>query len=163
MATVAEAQKLLRLGKVREAGTVVDVLLKTNKDNSELWYLRGLVSLRVKNYDYAHECFVHALEIEKKPAYYKIRGMSYMETYEFEDALTQFEEALNANKKDAEVYFYIALCYLFLNNPLAKSYLEKAYRQDDKKTKNLIKNFFEIFFRGEGALQKNILEKIKKL
>ncbi len=160
--TLGDAQKQLRAGKLRDAGRALDYLISQDRSNSKLWYLRGLVSLRTKNYDYAHECFVHALELEKKAAYYKIRGMAHMEKYEFEDALEQFEAARALEENDTENYFYIALCHLFRNNPAAKTYLEKAYRHNSTKTKKMIRDFFETFFHSSGDAHR-FLGKLNRL
>ncbi len=154
--TLDQAKSLLNAERFKEAATALNTLIGKNKDNDELWYLRGLVSLKLKNYDNAHEYFEHALWINQKPAYYKIKGMAHMEMYEFEQALEQLEKAAELDKKDVSTFFYIAICYMFLNNQLGKEYLQRAYVLDKKKTKSLIKNFYSIFFKEEKLLNSKI-------
>ncbi len=152
---IEQAKDLLNSEQFKEAATALNSLIGKNKENDELWYLRGLVSLKLRNYEAAHECFEHALWINKKAEYFKVKGMAHMEMYEFEEAVEQFENAVQLNKKDASTFFYIAICYMFLKNPLGKENLEKAYFLDKKKTKTLIKNFYSIFFKeGQGINQK---------
>ena len=160
--TLEEAKGLLNNNKLREAGTAFDMLLTNKKNQPDIWYLRGLVSLKLKNYTYAHECFTYAVELEKKAEYYKINGMAYMEQYDLEAALEAFEEGLAIEKKDPELYFYSALSCLFLNDTRAQNFLERAYALDRKKMKNMVKNFFDVFFKDDHLLDEKTKEEIKK-
>lgn len=159
--TIEKARNLLNSEKFKDAAAALDTLLGRNRNNGELWYLRSLVSLKLKNYENAHECLERALWISKRAEYYKINGMAYMETYEFELAIEQFENAALLNKKDAGVFFYIAICHLFLNNPLGREYLEKAYILNKKKTGELIIKFYSMFFRGNAMLNQRIKKELE--
>ena len=160
--TLEEAKRLLNENKLAEAGAAFDILLADKRDQPDLWYLRGLVSLKVKNYPYAHDCFEQARTIKKKTDYYKINGMAYMEQYKLQEALEEFESALENEKKDPELYFYSALCCLFLNDNHAQNYFELAYALDKKKMKNMIKNFFEVFFRGDTHIDEKTKQAINQ-
>ncbi len=156
-----KAKELINSEKYREAAVMLEKLLGADRDNDEFWYIRGLLSLKLKNYGLAHECFERAIIISRKYEYFKINGMAYMEMYRFEEAIQQFERAIRLNKRDHTAYFYIALCYMFLNNPAGRSYLETAYRIDRKKTKTLIKNFYSIFFKEDLSLNERTKKSIE--
>ncbi len=160
--SLEEAKKLLNENKLKEAGVAFDTLLTNKRDTPDLWYLRGLVSLKTKNYPFAHECFEYALAIQKRSEYYKINGMAFMEEYDLEAALEEFEGGLEIEKKDPELYFYSALCCLFLNDTRAKNFLEKAHTLDKKKMKNMVTNFFDIFFKDDHLIDEKTKQAIKQ-
>lgn len=157
---IGQARSLLNAERYREAANVLNLLIGKNKGNDELWYLRGLVSLKLKNYENAQECFERALWLSKKAAYHKIRGMAYMETYELEAAIGEFESASLLDGRDAGIFFYIAVCHMFLNNPLGRDYLEKAYALNKKKTKELAGKFYMVFFNGNPLLSPKIRKEL---
>ena len=163
--TIEKAKNLLNSGKFRETGALLNMLLGKDKNNDELWYLRGLVSLKLKNYETAQEYFERALWIKKRAEYYQIKGMAHMEMYEFEEAIDQFEKAAHIDEKNPSTFFYIALCYMFLNNPVGKEYMEKAYSISKKKTKELVKNFYSVFFKEEltDGTKKDLESKIENI
>ncbi len=86
MAEIDEAKTLVLQGRYKEAGSVLDRLLITLRDDDEAWYLRGIVFLKLKNYDGAQECFGHALILGKKSKYYQIKGMAHFELFEMDEA-----------------------------------------------------------------------------
>ena len=160
--TIEQARALLGSSKLKEAGKAIDSLLGKDKNNDELWYLRGIVSLRLKNYDNAHECFEQATWINKKSLYFKMMGLAHMEMYEFDDAVEDFEHALSLQKKDASLNFYLSVCYLFLNDLRGKKQLQVAYSIDKKKTKRLAEDFYTIFFKSERTLNEKIKQEIER-
>ncbi|MFH2106012.1 MAG: hypothetical protein ABII22_02030 [Candidatus Micrarchaeota archaeon] len=160
MSELENAKKLLSQGKHREAAKIIDSLLKSQYKNDELWYLRGIISLKLDNYPYAHECFEHAVSIKKKPEYFKADGMAYMETFEVNEAVQKFEEAEKI-KKDAETYFFLAIGYMFLNDAKSKELLKLAYDADKKKTISLLKEFFRTFFKNNPKINEKAKEKLE--
>ena len=161
-AYIEKAKQLLNSKKYREAALLIDQLLAKNKENDELWYLRGLVSLKVKSYAAAHECLARAASLKRKPEYYKLSGMASMECYEFEAALESFMLASGMDKQDPELPFYISICYMFLNDPMGKQYMEKAFTMNKKRTKQLISEFYSIFFKNDKEISGKVKSELEK-
>lgn len=155
------ARSLVSEGRLREAGTLLDEELSKSPNNDDLWYMRGIISLKLSNYENAHECFEHALSLKKTARYYKVIGMAHLEMFEIEDAVEAFSHAIELDKKDPETYFFIALCLIFLDDPRSKEYMEKAYLRDKKKTKALLKGFYESFFARDPQLKTKIKKEIE--
>jgi tetratricopeptide (TPR) repeat protein len=161
-----EAQKLLDKGRYEEAGKLLDSRLTKEQDDPELWYLRGLVSLKMKNYDGAQEFIGRALDLEKRAKYYSTKGMAHLEIFELDEAIEAFKQALEL-EQDATSNFFIAICYMFKDSPLAREYLGRAKSINSKKTKQLLKNFYTLFLKNDPTMteaqKKRIEEKIEKL
>src|SRR3989338_351177 len=107
MADIKYAKTLLAKGNYRQAATELDMLLRKEKENEELWYLRGVVSLKLNNYDAAHENFQRANWIKKKAEHFKIMGMAHLEVFELEEAIDDFKQAIAMEKGDSELPFFI--------------------------------------------------------
>jgi len=167
MDDAGEAKALLAVGKYREAARVLDGLLRRNQENSELWYLRGLVSLKLKSYDNALECFERALALGKKSRYHQIKGMAHFEIFELDEAEQEFLKALALEPDDATTNFFLAMCYLFQDDPRSERYIAKAYKLNGRKTKQLLMNFYTFFLKRDPrvreAQKKNVEERIRKL
>ncbi len=161
MGELENARHLLENSHYNSAGALLDRLLRKEKENSELWYLRGLVSMRLKNYDAAHECFNRALFISRKPHYHKIKAMSHLEVFQVESALEHFLASHSLSPKDATVCFFIFVCYLLLDNPKAKDYVEKAYLLDRKKTKLLLQSFYSVFLKSDKSINPKLLKDLE--
>ncbi len=157
-----QVRKLMAVGKYRDAGVLLDSLLRKEKKNDEIWYLRGILSLKLKNYEHAHECFEQALWLNKKTEYYKIRGMAHMENFEIDAALVLFENALKLNKNDASLYFFIAVCYLLIGDPRSEDYFKVAWKLNKKITRELIKNFYDTIIKPDFSINKKLKEEIEK-
>ena len=162
MGTIEEVKKLIVKHDYIGAARLLDRLLGKDRDSDALWYLRGLVSLRLKHYDAAAEALEHALWIRKRPEYWRMKGFAHMEACEFEYAIKSFSHALRMEGNDATTCALIAFCYMFLNNPNSKHYLQRAYLLDKKKTKGLLLEFYDIFFKPDHRLSdkaKSLLQK----
>jgi len=157
-----KAKSLIVERKYREAGMLLDKLLSKVKDDPELWYTRGILSLKLKNYDKAHECFENAIMLENKAKYHKTKGMAHLEMFEVDEAVESFENALEQEKKDPSLYFFMSVCYMLLNDPRGKEYMERAYLVNPKKTKQLITNFYEAFFEKDPNVSENVKKELKK-
>lgn len=161
MAAIKDAKALITKEKYREAGRLLDRLIR-KKETSDLWYLRGLVSLKLRSYDAAIEAFERAIMINKRPLYLRMRGVAKMELFELEEALADFEEALRRDPSDLLSNFYAAICHMFLDNPESARYLRRAYALDKKKTKKLLSNFYIMFFRKDPLVDNAIKENLKR-
>lgn len=153
MAEISDAKALISSGKYREAGRLLDRMLGA-RETHELWYLRGVVSLKLRNYDDAIEDFERALSLRKSALYLRMKGVARLELFELQDAIADFNEALKIEPDDLLSNFYIAVCYMFLDDPRSAGYLKKAFSLDRKKTKELLKDFYVMFFREDPLISK---------
>jgi tetratricopeptide (TPR) repeat protein len=167
MDEVGQVRSLLMQRKYREAAAMLDDLLPSDSGRDDLWYLRGITFLKARNYDGALECFERALIVDRKSAYSQIKGMAHFELLEIEKALEAFSEALALEQNNATTHFFLALCYLFLDDPRADAHMKKALGIDAKKTKQLLLNFYTLFIKDEpkvnGAVKRKIEERMKAL
>ncbi|HLC68234.1 MAG TPA: tetratricopeptide repeat protein [Candidatus Bilamarchaeaceae archaeon] len=152
MATVEEAKSLLAKRDYPAAGRLLDQLLARDKSNDALWYLRALVFLQLKHYRPAEEALEHALAIRPQPAYWRTKGLMHMEACEFSEAVESFQHVLKANAKDADAHVLIALCYMFLNDFRSRGHMQRAHRLDKKKTKRMLMQFYDTFFKLDPRL-----------
>lgn len=167
MEAMEQARSLLIARRYREAAALLDKLILADSQDDGVWYLRGVASLKLKNYDGAMECFERALLLDRKSAYYQIKGMAHFELFEIDEALAAFNEALSIEDKNPTTHLFLSLCYLFLDDPRSDEHLKKALAIDAKKTKQLLLNFYTLFIKDEPrvgiGVKKNIRERIRKL
>jgi tetratricopeptide (TPR) repeat protein len=167
MEQLEEARGLLSAGRYKEAGRLLDAILTGSGGSDEAWYLRGMVFLKTRNYDGAQECFEHALALGRKSRYYQIKGMAHFELFEMEDAAESFRNALSLEPDDATTNFFLALCYLFLDDGRADECMKRAYSQNSRKTAQLLTNFYTLFIKDDPRISKAqkdaIEERMKKL
>lgn len=161
-----QARSLLIGRKYREAAALLDKLLLSGEDD-ELWYLRGVASLKLKNYDNAMECFERALVLDEKSAYHQIKGMAHFELFEVEEAISAFKDALSVEEENPTTHFFLSMCYLFLDNPKSDEHMKTAMKLDGKKTKQLLLNFYTLFIKDEpgisSAMKESIMKRIRAL
>lgn len=141
-----EAETLILDGKYLEAAKFLDAEIAKKEDARPL-YLRAIVSYRMKNYEYALEVLEHALFLKKQPDYLKLKAIIRMEMLDFPDAIDALEQSLSI-KKDAETYFFLSICHMLLGNPKSREFLKLAYSLDKARTKSLINDFYDMFFRN---------------
>ncbi len=146
--------ELIKSKNYKEAGKVLDQCLKQDSKDHLCWYYRGIVSLRARNYHYALECFEKALSLRGRFEYYKLKGITYLEMLEFENAIHEFNRALNF-KEESEVYFYIGVCHVFLDDHNAKIYMKKAYEKNKKRFKLMLKDFYDAVLKDSWELTKH--------
>jgi tetratricopeptide (TPR) repeat protein len=157
-----EARELLAQRKYKEAGRLLEHLITDNREDDELWYLRGVVSLKLKNYDSAMECFERAILIGRKPKYYQTKGMANFEIFQLDEAIGAFSESLALDPHDATSHFFIALCYMLQDDPRSGVHLKQAHEIDKRKKKQLLMNFYTLFLKNDARLselQKADMEK----
>lgn len=155
--------KDLSAGKVDKVRAVAKKRLKKDREDPEGWFLMGMVSHEKGNESYALECFERALYLKRTERYHKAKGMAHMALFEFEDAAYEIKNALEL-KKDAESHFMLSMALLFLNDKDAGKHLEAAYELKPRKTKKMLRGFFDMFFRDDPEIpekEKNVI--LKKL
>jgi len=154
--------KKLNEGKVDEVRAEAKKLLQKNRDDPEGWFLMGMVSHEKANEGYALECFERALYLKRTEKYHKAKGISHMSLFEFEDAAKEIKHALEF-KKDAESHFMLSMALLFLNDEDATENLAEAYRLKPKKTKELLRNFYNVFFKNDSSIPQKEKDDLLKI
>ncbi|MEW6528415.1 MAG: hypothetical protein AB1391_00855 [Candidatus Micrarchaeota archaeon] len=168
-----DIETLINNGKYSEAAKILDENIAKN-NNDRFYYLRSIVSYKLKNYEYACEMLEHALSLKKDSEYLKFYALIKMEILEFADALETLNNVLMLKKNDAEAYFLSAICLMFLDDKQNQEckkkyneYMKLAYINDPKKTKIMIKEFYLNFFKDNIFLSENdrkaLEEKIKRI
>lgn len=162
MKELEKAKKLLADKAYKKAARLIDKLLGKDKENDELWYLRGIVALKLRDYDAAQEAFEHAIWINAKPEYWKMKGIIHMEACQMEEAIHCFQQTLRINKRDVQTLVFVSLCYMFLDDPTSQEYIRRAYISNKKKTKELLKNFYSIFFKPNTCITPSVQRALEK-
>ena|GEM_PF-1042261 len=150
--------KKLSEGKVGAVRKTASRRLKADRDDPEGWFLMGMVSHEKGNEEYALECFERSLYLKRTGKYHKAKSMSHMGLFEFEEAASELRKSLDINK-DAESHFMLYVALLFLNDTGAEKHLAAAHRMKPAKTKKMLREFYNSFFRDD----RSIPEKEKKL
>ncbi|MEW6035441.1 MAG: tetratricopeptide repeat protein [Candidatus Micrarchaeota archaeon] len=167
MEGIEEAKGLVVQQRYREAADALDRMLATDSGRDDLWYLRGIVSLKMKNYDAALECFERALLLGRRSRYYQIKGMAHFELFEMDQAVEAFGEALAIEPKDATTNFFLAICYMFMDDPRSDAHIRRARELDGRKTRQLLLNFYTLFMKDDprinDAQKKRIEERMNGL
>ncbi|MFH1221582.1 MAG: tetratricopeptide repeat protein [Candidatus Micrarchaeota archaeon] len=158
----ARIKSLLAKGKYKDAGVLLDSYLLEDRNNAVAWYLVGILAMKLKNYELAHEHFERALTVKRLPECLLFDGLAYMEMLEIEPAKAKFGEYLAVNPNDAEANFYMAICYLLQGNPLSGQYIKKAHTVDKEKTLRLLRDFFREVIESNPAYDSTIKEQLKK-
>ena len=161
MEGVEQAKALLAVKRYREAAVILDRLIVHDREKDELWYLRGIASLKMRNYSIAQECFEHAVSLGRKPRYYQIKGMAHFELFEMDEAIGSFLSALALEPNDATTNFFLSMCYLFIDDPRADEYIAKARKADRKKTSQLLLNFYTFFLKDDPRINDSVKKRME--
>ncbi|MFH1394491.1 MAG: tetratricopeptide repeat protein [Candidatus Micrarchaeota archaeon] len=159
--TMDAAKGLLSSGKYREAAELLDNLLSAKPENDELWYLRGIASLKAGNNKGAQQSFIRATFIKKRGEYFRMMGIAHMEVFELEEAIDAFQAALEMSPKDVQSAFFLSVCYMFFDSPKSVKYIKLANSIDKTKTRQLLNNFYSVFFGGNKKLDEKAKNKIR--
>lgn len=142
-----DVQAFINQGKYKEAFTALDRM----KDGERKFFLKGIIALKQKNYDVAQEFFYQATEISEKPEYFRMMGIAHLEIFEMDNALEDFKKAITLDENDVASHFFISISYLFMDNPRAEEHMRRARSLDEKKTKQLLRNFYTLFIKDDPA------------
>jgi tetratricopeptide (TPR) repeat protein len=167
MAEHTLARGLIENGKYKEAAHVLDILLGKDRDDPDLWFLKGLVALKLRNYQIAKDHLVHAIALRDKPEYRKMMGIVHFEMFEIEDAVDEFLHGKQDKKLDAETHMYLAICFMLLDDPRSSKHLKEALKLDPEGNSRSLDQFFHGFIekdpRVEPAQKERILGMITRL
>jgi Tfp pilus assembly protein PilF len=167
MEEAQRAREYLSRGRLREAGSLLDRMLIKERGNDELWYLRGVVMLKLKKYDAAQEYFERALSIRRRAEYYRIQGMAHLELFEMDDAIQSFDLALSMDQKDILSRFFLGICFMIMDDPRSVDNLRAAISLDSKRARYLLTNFYSMMFEKDkgidDAQKRKMVERIKSI
>ncbi len=152
---------LLRAGKIEEVRKRAKDILKKTRWDPESWFRLGMASQHEGNLEYALECFERALQIAPDPRYYRAKASVHMESFEFEEAIENLQEALDVSE-DVDSLFLLAVCFMFMDSAEAGRYMKKAMKKDRKRTKELLQDFFLRFFKEDKAIPEKEKKKLWK-
>lgn len=158
----SKVKTLLAKGKYNEAGDVLNDFVVREKNNDTAWYLLGILAMKLRNYDLAHEHFERAIMIRKKPEYLMFDGLAYLEMLDVEEAQERFTEYLDNYGDNPEVNFYLAICYLLQGDPRTNEQMKKAYGADKKKTIRMLNEFFHEVIEKNPRFDESVKKQIRK-
>jgi len=158
----SKVKTLLAKGKYIEAGEILNDFVVREKNNDVAWYLLGILAMKLRNYNLAHEHFERALMIRKKPEYIMFDGLAYLELLDVEEAEERFSEYLDKYGDYPEVNFYLGICYLLQGDPRSNEQIKKAYDADKKKTTRLLSEFFHEVIEKNPRFDESVKEQIRK-
>ncbi len=151
---------LMEKGAYKEAAHSLDVQLRNLRNDDYLWYLRGLVSLRLKNYEFAHECFLRAIAIDPKPVYHKMNGLAHLEQFELDEASEFLLKAQDGS--DVGAYVFLAISYILSDTPGSGDLIKKAYSINKPKTVQILSTFYHTFFKNNPFVNDASKEAIER-
>lgn len=152
---------LLTKERYKEAAAMLDDMLKKEKENSELWYLRSVVCLKTRSYESALEYLERALILSEKSQYHTMRGMVFFETFDFENAIESFKRAVVLDGTDINAAFLAALSYMMLDRPESSHYLNIALRINPKKAKTMLMNSYGLLIKNDPRISQETKKKIE--
>ncbi|MBN1169720.1 tetratricopeptide repeat protein [Candidatus Micrarchaeota archaeon] len=159
MDEIKKAEDLLNQKKYRQAADILDIIIAKG-GGDRAFYLKGVTALKLKNYDLAQEYFLKAIKLSDRAEYRQVKGMSHFEVFQLEEALEEFKKAIDLDKRDVTPYFFIAMSYMFLDDPRGEEYLKTAKKMDGKKTRQLLKNFYATFIKDDPKASQGVKKKI---
>lgn len=158
----AKIKTLLAKRKYREAKKKLDDCILKDNNDCTAWYLLGIIAMRMRNYELAHEHFERSLSIRKNCDPMLFDGLVYLEMLDTENAKERFFSCLEIEPNNQEANFYLAVCYLLEGNPASAAYIKKAYAVDRQKTISMLSDFFREVIEKNPAYAKSDKEEIKK-
>ena len=160
----ADAQTLLRQGRVEEAKTKLLEELKKHPSSAEGYLLLGLACIETKNYDEAFDAFQKALQ--RNPNSVKVRnhlGNLYVAQEKWELAETEFREALRLDPADHDGNYHLGLVLLAKKQPAeAIPYLLRVRPPDLASRFHLTRAYLEAGRTTDGLRTAKALSALQK-
>jgi Tfp pilus assembly protein PilF len=88
--------------------------------------------------------------------------MAHFELFEIGDAVEAFSDALALEPDDPTTNFFLAVCYLFQDDPRSDAHIRKAYSSDGRKTRQLLLNFYTLFLKDDPRISEAQKRKIEE-
>lgn len=137
------AQTLAAAGRDREAIEQYETVLKASKDYAPALAGLGFVALKNKEWETGEQYYRRIIELREgqvdptkdaalETAYFYL-GTSLMEQHDYEEAASNFMNALRIRRDASDTHYALAVCFRELDNPKKyKSSLENALLFDPK-------------------------------
>ena len=111
-----QAFSLKLQGKIQEALTQCESILKIHPTYSLALQLIGIIFAEVKNYPASLEYFTRAMKHDRKnAAIYSNRGNVYQDTKQYDLALADFDRAISIKRDFVEAHYNKGNCYKEMN------------------------------------------------
>lgn len=123
-----------RKNEYKESLAYYEKSIEYNKNNALVWSNMGTCHYNLGNFDKAKSCYMQAVKLNPRmiDAHRNLGAMFAMKR-QFNEALQQFDEALQYDANCAICYFYKGKVHEDMGKPIeAKPFLEKAYQLDPK-------------------------------
>lgn len=159
----ARIKTLLAKRKYREAKKILDSYALKNKQDETVWYLLGIIAMRMKNYELAHEHFERSISIRKNRDSLLLDGLAYLEMLDTESAKNRFISFLEIEPGNQEANFYLGICYLLEGNQISSEYIKKAYEANKRRTAVMLNDFFREVIEKNPVYSQNDKEEIRKI
>lgn len=159
--TIQKIRTLISENKLNAAIKLTKSYLSLKPNNPELWFLRSVIALKQNQHELATGFIDKAITISKKPEYIKHKAIIKMDLNEFEEAMRLFKEE-SALKNDVESMVYAGCCGFLLEDPESSVYLSHALKSDRKKTKEMLNDFYHIFFELDPLIGDGVKKMLKK-
>ena len=109
---IEKSKQLHQAGKIDEAIEKYKVLIKTIKNNSQIYYLLGTAFLQTKNYKQALLYLTKAIEIKDDvETYYNNIGIALSQLNNNEEAIVNYIKALNINPNFIDANINLGIAY----------------------------------------------------
>jgi tetratricopeptide (TPR) repeat protein len=148
----ADAEVLLRQGKIEDAKSRIQQELQQNPSNAEGYALLGLVYAEEKNFTEAINALQQALKLEPKSS--KLRnnlGNLYVAQGNLDQAENEFREVLRAAPSDSDANYNLGILLLAKKKPSeAIPYLQRVHPQGIESQLNLTRANLEAGHTAEG-------------
>ena len=97
---------LQQKGKLIQAKTIYELLVKTNQKNSDALHLLGSIECQLKNYKHAADLLSKAIGLNPgNPASYTNRGIALQKLKQLTEALINYDTAISLKSNNANTYF----------------------------------------------------------
>lgn len=126
MTDLHTAFEFFQQNKLEEARTLLENVVKTEPEESQAYYLLGLVAMQSEDEDDAIDLFKKTVELspEATPAHYNLGVLHYNRGH-FDVAQHHYNTALQLAPEDPDIHFSLALTCKQLGNPSkAKEHFE---------------------------------------
>ena len=117
-------------GKINQAKEICTEILKSEPNNSNAYYLLGVISFQTKNYVKSDELISKAIEINPKNSeFYNFKGIALVHLNKFEEAIESWAKAIEVDPNSLDAYNNLGNALIKLKkNELALKNFDQALK-----------------------------------
>ena len=94
----------------------ISTALELAPENSEFWYLKGLIHYKLGQYHKAYNCFIRAAKRIKRSDLYEMLGEISIKFRKYDEALDYYLRAYKLNEKNVNALFMAGKLYLMFGD-----------------------------------------------